>query len=208
MPVSISIPEDAEPGGLYGSVLVSTYPVKEKKETEASEAKGGTVIISRVGTLFFVRVPGDAKEEGLLKSFSVNNGKKIFTSGPFNFELLFENNGNVYLAPYGIIEIKNIFHTKISEIQIDPWFAMPDSVRFREIKWDKKFMFGRYSAEAKINRGYDDIIDEATVTFWVIPWKVILAGFAGIVLILLLLRWVIKWLKTNFEIKKKTKNAK
>ena len=158
LPVTIVIPKDAEPGGLYGTILVSTSPAASGgKETGAGASTGGAVTITRLGTLMFVRIKGDVKEEGFLKSFSAK-GKKIFERGPIYFDLVFENNGNVHLNPYGALEIKNLFGSKVGEIIVDPWFAMPDSLRLREVNWNKSFLFGRYTAEAKINRGYGDII--------------------------------------------------
>ena len=201
LPVAVSIPQDAEPGGLYGSVLVSTIPLPGQNTAEEGKAKGGAVLISRLGTLLFTRVKGDVKEDGFLKDFSAG-GKKFFDSGPVPFELLFENNGSVHLTPYGVIEIKNLLGKKVDEMQLDPWFAMPDSVRLREIKWERELLFGRYTAQAKINRGYNDIIDEKTITFWVVPWKIILLGLAG----LFLLIWFLYWIAGHFEIRRKAKN--
>ena len=198
LPVTIAIAKDAEPGGLYGTILVSTSPASGGKETDAGASTGGAVTITRLGTLMFVRVKGEVKEEGFLKNLSTK-GKKIFKSGPVYFNLVFENSGNVHLNPYGLLEIKNLFGSKVGEVMVDPWFAMPDSLRLREISWNKKFLFGRYIATAKINRGYGDIIDEANTSFWVIPWKIILAGFGVLALIIFFFRWVF----SRFEIKRK-----
>jgi hypothetical protein len=53
---------------------------------------------------------------------------------------------------------------------------MPNSLRFREIAWAHPFMFGRYTAEISLNRGYDfPTKDTATIAFWVIPWVWIVA---------------------------------
>lgn len=199
LPVKISIPLDAEPGGLYGTVLVSTVPAGEKEGIEPEKVKGGAVTITRLGALVFVRVKGDVREDGMLKKFSAEE-KKFFKSGPIPFEILFENNGNVHLNPYGIIEIKNIFGARVGEVKVDPWFVMPDSLRLREVKWDRDFLFGYYTAELKINRGYNDIIDEASAGFWVVPWKIVLAGVAVLFIALFLLKWLI----SNFEIRKKS----
>ncbi len=197
IPVTISVPSDAEPGGLYGSVLVST--VSKPSTAATSEISGGAAIVSRIGSLFFVRIPGEVKEDGSLKDFSTVNGQKFFSSGPIPLVILFENNGSVYLNPYGEISIKNIMGSEIGSALVEPWFALPDSLRVREISWDKSFLFGRYVATVKINRGYDDIVDEASVAFWIIPWKVVLIGLFGIISILLLLRFVI----SKFEIRMK-----
>ncbi len=197
IPVTISVPSDAEPGGLYGSVLVST--VSKPGTSSASEISGGAAIISRIGSLFFVRVPGDVKEDGSLKDFSTVNSQKFFSAGPIPLVILFENNGSVYLNPYGEISIKNIMGSEIGDALVEPWFALPDSLRVREISWNKGFLFGRYTATVKINRGYDDIVDEKSLSFWVIPWKIVLGGF-GVILVLLL---SIRFVASKFELKRK-----
>lgn len=200
LPIEISIPEDAEPGGFYGVVLVETIPSEFQTEEEKEKAKGQLGLISRLGTLFFIRVKGDVVEDGFLKELKLREEKSFYERGPVSFELLFENNGNVHLTPYGIIEIKNLFGKKIDEVEIDPYFAMPDSLRLREIQWDKGFLFGRYTATVSLNRGYQDIIDQKSVDFWIIPWKIILIGLVGLFFIV----WFLYWIVSRFEIKRKS----
>jgi len=195
LPVEIAIPEDTEPGGLYGSVLVSTQALEAGPEETQIKS------ISRLGSLFFIRVKGDVLEQGFLKSFTTP--EKFYKKGPIDFEILFENTGNVHLNPYGIIEIKNLLGQKIDEIELEPWFAMPDSLRLRETKWEREWLFGRYTATAKINRGYQDIIDEKSIVFWIIPWKIILPGF----IILVIIIGLFKWIFSHFEIRRKSAAA-
>ena len=192
IPVTISLPTDAEPGGRYGSVLVSTV----------ARPSGGTqssAIVSRLGVLFFVRTPGAVEQDGSLAGFSTLNGQKFFGSGPITMRLLYENNGSVHVDPYGEIAIKNIIGDEVGVVRADPWFAMPQSVRMREVTWDRPFLFGRYTAVASINRGYGDIVDTATLTFWVIPWKIAGAVFLGILVLVFVLRFIV----TRFEFKRK-----
>jgi len=174
--VKISVPVEAQPGGYYAAVLAASQPKEEP---------GQAKIISRLGALFFVRVKGEVKEEGLLKEFRTD--KFYYQKGPVEFELFSENNGQVYLAPYGLIEIKNIFGQKVAEIRLDPWFVMPDSLRVREVSWQKPPLFCLYTATAKINRGYQNIVDEKSVRFLIIPWQIPLFGLVGLILITLLI---------------------
>lgn len=192
VPVRVTLPTDVEPGGRYGSVLVSTT-AKEGATGQSS------AIVSRIGTLFFVRVPGDVKEEGRLSGFQTLNAQKFFGSGPITFRLLYENNGSVYLNPYGEVRIKNIIGQEVGVVEVDPWFSLPQSLRVREVSWERAFLFGRYTAVASINRGYDNVIDTEVLTFWVLPWKILVPGFLVILLLVLALRVII----TRFEIKRK-----
>ena len=197
LPVEISIPPNAEPGGYYGVVFVVTKPDLSETEAESEKTKGQVSIVSRAGALFFVRVKGDVEESGFLKDFKT--GKDYYEQGPISFEVFFENNGSVHLTPYGVVEIFNLFGKKVEEIELDPWFVMPDSLRLREAKWEKSFLFGRYTALASVNRGYQDIIDQKSIEFWVIPWKIILAGLIALFLIV----WFFRWIMNHFEIRKK-----
>lgn len=190
LPVKISVPKDAEPGGYYAAVFIGSYPDPTSKEGQQIK------IVSRVGSLFFVRVKGQVTESGFLKEFSSNH---YYQKGPIEFNLVSQNDGNVHLNPYGIIEIKNILGKKISEIKLDPWFVMPDISRLRKISWDRGFLLGRYTATAKINRGYQDIIDEKSVSFWVVPWKIL----AGAIITLLVIVYLFYWIFSHFEIKRK-----
>jgi hypothetical protein len=187
IPVTISIPEDAEPGGLYGSVLVNTISV----EAEPGDTLGTvpqSAIIARIGTLFFVTVPGDVLHEGALLNFSTVPEQSYFQSGPIHFGILFENTGVIHLAPYGELRITNLLGEEVGWVELDPWFILPNSLRLREVTWDREWLFGRYTATVNINRSYDDVIDTMEYTFWVLPWKVIAVVFSVLFIIIFLFR--------------------
>lgn len=194
VPVTVRIPRDAEPGGRYGSVIVSTASVKDK-----SGQSGSAAIVSRIGTLFFVRVPGQVKEDGLLKEFSILNNKVFFTSTPIHLQILFENNGSIYLNPYGKIQVSNLVGKEVGSIAVEPWFVMPDSLRLREVVFDRPFLLGRYTAHLYLNRGYGDVVDEGTVSFYVIPPRIVLPTSFGLLIIIFGLRWFFK----KFELRAK-----
>lgn len=194
LPVVVNIPQDAEPGGLYGSVLISS---------QASAQGGmGTTIISRLGALFFVTVNGEVTENGELTSF-----KKIDTEdGQTSFELLFTNTGNVHLNPFGSIKIFNLTGTQIDEVNVPAYFAMPDSVRYRKVEWDKGKLFGRYTAVASIDRGYGGFVDEISLVFWVLSTKILVTVLGGIILLILILIWLVRTF--DFSITKEKRENK
>jgi len=205
LPVVVAVPAGCKPGGLYASVLVVTNPLEDELQAEKAKTQGQTKLISRLGTLFFVRVKGEAKEEGALKDFKVKGDQIFFNKAPVPLDILFENTGSVHLMPYGSIELKNGLGQKIDELNIDPWFVMPDSIRMRSIEWNgKKFLFGRYTAELTINRGYGDIVDERSVSFWIFPWKAALAIFV----LIFLFSWFFRWVGRQFQFEVKRKKKK
>ncbi len=197
LPVTISIPPDAEPGGYYGAVLVSTIQMNEEGITEATTR---SPIVARVGTLFFITVPGVVEVSGETKELSIDKEKMWYQSGPISFNLLYENQGSVHLNPYGEIRIANTFGEEVGFIELEPWFALPKSLRNREITWDREVLFGRYKATAFVNRGYDDIIDERSVVFWVLPWKAV----GGTFLVVFILVFCFRLFFRTFEFKRKS----
>jgi tetrahydromethanopterin S-methyltransferase subunit B len=197
IPVTISIPADAEPGGYYGGVLVST--IKDEGSND-SDSSARSPIIARIGTLFFITVPGEVSKSGTLVDVRTVSNSLWYESGPITFNVSFENTGSVHLNPYGEIRINNLFGEEVGFVELEPWFVLPKSLRSRDIVWDREMLFGRYTATVSINRGYDDIIDTATVTFYVLPWKVLLGTFVGIFLILFMFRFLFR----NFEFRRRS----
>ncbi len=197
IPVTITIPPNAEPGGLYGSVLVSTVRADESADEDIAAR---SPIIARIGTLFFVTVPGDIKKEGETKEITLLNDKHWYEKGPIKFNILYQNTGSLHLNPYGELRIKNLFGEEVGFLELEPWFSLPDSLRTRDVTWDREFLFGRYSATANINRGYDDIVDEVSVVFWVLPWKIV----GGIFLVVFIILFGIRTFFRSFEFKRRS----
>ena len=189
--VTISIPADAQPGGLYGSVIVGTAT-----KLGVADATGGTVgsspIVTRIGTLFFVRVKGPVDTDGKLVQFTLAGGHSVlWGASPMSFDLLYKNTGSVNVDPYGTITVTNLLGSQVGTVDVEPWFAMPSSLRFREVAWSPQFLFGRYVAHASINRGYGSTTDEMDVAFWVIPWKIILAVLLALAALIAIVRWAL-----------------
>lgn len=203
IPVRISIPTDAQPGGLYGSIVVGTVTTAKEQVLEGESSAGVSPVITRIGSLLFVRVEGPVKEDLALKDFSLKNHAHILGSGPVNFQLLYENNGTVHETPSGSIRVNNIFGAEVAQMEVEPWFILPDSLRVREVTWNSSFLFGRYVATAEIKKGYDNLTDTASVTFWVIPWKIIVLAFIGIALLVFIVRWLSS--KISISVKKPAK---
>jgi hypothetical protein len=124
-----------------------------------------------------------------------------YEKGPINLGITFENTGSVHLNPYGELSITNMFGEEVGFIELDPWFVLPQSLRTRDVAWERGYLFGRYTVTAKINRGYDNVIDEVVTTFWVLPWKIVLGTFAILFLVLFAFRTFFR----TFEFSRKSK---
>ena len=200
VPVTITVPPDAEPGGHYGSVLVKTVTQQVATDDEGKPLPS-SAIVSRIGTLFFVTVPGDVDTEGVLEDFSLSEDRSWFEKGPIGFEILYKNSGSIHLNPYGEIRITNMFGEEVGFVELEPWYTLPQSERLREITWNRGALYGKYTAVLQLNRGYEDIVDTQEITFWVIPWKVVLGGFIGLFIVFFLIRAFFR----KFEFSVKTK---
>jgi hypothetical protein len=198
IPVTVSIPPDAEPGGRYGSLLISIISDKNELDT-AGGAAPASVLVSRIGTLFFISTPGETKAAGEMLDFSTTNDQSVFTDSPIPMNIVFENTGDVHLNPYGEIRITNLFGEEVGFVELAPWFVLPQALRNRIVEWDRELLIGRYTATANVNRGYEDVIDTQTIVFWVLPWKVLLPIF----IILFLVFAAIRYVTTRFEFKRK-----
>lgn len=197
VPVTITIPPDAEPGGRYGSVLVNTVAVPR---TEGSDTVAPTSpIIARIGTLFFVTVPGDVERSGTLVDFTTIPDRSWFSTGPIEFAMTFDNSGSIHLAPYGSLSVTNMYGDEVGFVEIDPWFVLPGALRLRETFWNREHLLGRYTATLTMNRSYDDIVDTRTVTFWVVPWHYLVGVVVGLTFFILFVRFLLN----NFEFKRK-----
>jgi len=198
IPVTITLPKDAEPGGRYGSILTS-ITTNPGDDGSSGGTRSASAIVSRIGTLFFVTTPGDIDREGQLSSFTTLNSQHFFLEGPVDFALTYENTGSVHLNPYGKLTITNILNENVGEVELVPWFVMPKSIRSKDVSWNREFLLGRYVATVEINRGYDNIVDTQSFVFWVFPWKVALAFFAGLFVFFL----IIRFFTSRFEFKRK-----
>ena len=195
IPVTITVPPDAEPGGYYGSVLVSTVQLGQ----DGTEVAQRNPIIARVGSHVFLTVEGDINRSGETTGLSTLPSRWWYESGPVNLAIAYENTGTIHVNPYGELIIANIFGEEVGRVELEPWFVLPQSIRTREVAWDREFLFGRYTARATVNRGYDDILDTVDVTFWVLPWKLLALIFGVVFMVVFISRLFLK----TFEFKRR-----
>jgi len=183
--VTINVPADAAGGGYYGAI----------RFIPSSGKQGQNITLSAsVGSLILVKVPGDIKEDMILKSFDVRRGQKGISGSSFfttNKDLYavvrMENRGNVHEQPFGKVRV--LKGTKVvQEVEInstDPrGNVLPDSTRRFEVKLDKVGKFGKYTVEGNFGYGDNGQLVSGKTSFWVVPLAYIVAGIIVVVLIL------------------------
>jgi len=180
---TINIPENAEPGGHYGTVIAGAKLVAGPRAT-------GAAILPRVGSLVLLTVPGVMREELIVKEFIAPNYSEF---GPIPFTIRFENTGTVHIKPTGYITVTNWLGQKVADIEFPSHNVLPKAVRKFETSLPQKWLFaGKYIATLTGNYGLSNIpLTPTVITFWVFPWKF------GLGIFLVLLGIIIFFLKTG-----------
>lgn len=221
IPVTISVPANAEPGGHYAGIFFSN-------QAPDVTGQGGQIgIAAKVGSLILVRVAGDISERASIAEFGSDGGETMYNRLPVDFVLRMQNQGNVHVRPTGTVTVRNIIGGTTRELTVNPTLGavLPASTRRFDMTWERSavdektsffkefanewqnFALGPYTANLAITYGLaNDKTATATYSFWVLPWRVLLTT---IVLIVLLI-WGISWLvgRYNVWIVKKASVAK
>jgi hypothetical protein len=175
---TIFVPENAEPGGHYGTVLAGT------KAVSSPGGAAGAAIVQRAGAVVLLSVPGEMKEELVVKEFSAPSYSEY---GPIKFTIKFENKGTVHLKPTGFVTVTNWLGKEVGVGGFPSRNILPGAVRKFETSLDKKWFFaGKYRATLSGSYGISNIPFSVVITFWAFPWKVGLMILVAIILLILI----------------------
>ncbi len=171
-------PIDALPGGHYAMVLHSPDQVSLLNSTGAS-------VQTKVGTLVYITIPGDIKQNTLIKEFI---GPKFSEFGPINFKTILQNLSDIHIKPAGNITITNMIGMK-SFIQFNKKEIniFPLKTREFEDQLNKKFLFGRYKAQLNAVYGTNGQVATSAFVFWIIPWRLLILMGLGIAIIVFII---------------------
>ncbi len=175
LPVTINVPADASPGGHYGVIRFTATP---------PELKGtGVSLSASLGSLVLINVSGNVKESMTVQEFSVShNGKsgKLFESAPVSFTERIKNTGNTHEQPVGQVKITDMFGKAVGAVNVNlpPRNVLPASIRKFEQPLDSsvignKKLFGKYTANLSFTYGANKQTASSSLTFWIIPYKLI-----------------------------------
>lgn len=197
LPVTINVPANAAPGGYYGVVRFTATP----PELEGT----GVSLSASLGSLILVRVNGAATEKLDIEEFFVSkneDGAKaatLFQSAPVKFTQRIKNSGNIHEQPAGQVTITDMFGKKIAAVNVNlpPRNVLPASIRKFEQPLDSsvignKRLFGKYTAELSLTYGANKQTVSDSITFWVVPYKLIGFIILGLIGGFFLLRFLIQ----------------
>lgn len=218
IPYTVKIPLDAPAGSHFAVAWWGSAP---------PQVGQGVAIVSKAGILMLLTVSGDINESARVSNFSSPTEQKVLNFFPPGFSVAVENTGNVYIKPVGKITVKNIFGiTKeifdVNKVNLEVY---PKTVRGLRISTDKgvqiedialpaptslldgikkewsSFGFGPYTAYLNLKYGKQNPQElNASLKFWVIPWRILTIVVIVLILILLFFtrgiktynQWIIK----------------
>ncbi len=193
LPVTIRVPKDAAPGGYYAVIrFTATAPGIDQT---------GVSLSASLGALVLLRVHGDAKRALNIESFYVQkdgNKHTLVESAPIYFVVRIKNSVNVHEQPFGQAKIKDMFGNDVAvvNINLNRNNVLPGSTRKFIERLDSstignKILFGRYTAKLTLNYGADKVIS-SEISFWVIPYKIIIAVILALLILIFGIRFALK----------------
>lgn len=174
---TITPPAHAEPGGHFGSIVFATIP---SKNTQGS----GAVLSEEIASLILATVPGNAKEEAHVASFTTD--KPFYEFGPVNFLLRVENTGAVHIQPFGAIQVTNMWG-QTTDLPVDPTNILPDSIRRISATLNRKLLIGKYTARIIASYGDKNLPLTGEVVFYAFPVR-----YAVVVIIISILLFLMR----------------
>jgi len=193
VPVTIVVPESAQPGGYFGAVRFA--PV--------AGPDGQVAVSGSVASLILLKVPGGYVESVELEEFSIlqdGKGKSRFTNTDNMSALVrLENKGSVQVEPFGAVFVtkggKEVYSAKINDIT-PAGSILPDSVRRWEVPLENISGFGKYTITMTIGYGENGGTLTQERTIWVIPTIYIVIGIAILALLVIIIVAIVLGLKS------------
>jgi len=206
VPYTISIPQDAKPGGYFAAIFFGSQP--------SQGTGGGEVTIGgKIGILVLLKVAGDVKDSAGLVDFEATGDTRFFSTLPVALEYGFNNAGGDRVVPRGEIKIKNTFQFVSATLLANQneGSVLPNSTRRFEVVWKEKngsdketgffktafsqiknFHFGWYRADMNVVWGESAQTMRASYHFFIIPWQLL-----SIVVIIIAAIWFVfkVWVK-------------
>lgn len=188
MPVelTITVPKNARAGGYFG--VVRFLPASDITQDES-----GVAVSTNVASVVLLKVTGDLQEKMTLESMDVRQNDKVSTFFTSNKDIKavvrFNNQGNVQIAPFGKIQLKDRSGKVIDEQEVnntDPrGNVLPESIRRFELDLKKVGSFGKYTLEGNFGYGSKGELLTSSVSFWVVPTALMIAGGSVVVVAIL-----------------------
>lgn len=182
----VHVPSSVSPGSHFGGIFLD--------ENVPAMGNNPSGVAMKVGSVMSLLIAGDTTEDARLREFSTD--KLVYDSANVAFTIKIENVGNVMERPHGIITLTDMFGHQAASVPIDEKQAavFPKGERSYTVQWKSDDLaFGRYEAIASFVYGTEGAQTiSATTSFWVLPIRLILYVFGGVIGVIVLLYFFIR----------------
>jgi hypothetical protein len=190
VPVTITVPKDADPGDHYAALLLRRTPVDSEKTDKGFE------VISRVGALFLITVKGPVVQKSDIVSLTSRH--LLYWSFPAFLNLRAKNEGTVYAMTDGTVQIRNILGLLVDEIPVTDWPILRGSERSITLTWHPRFALGYYTARTNLTM-YGQKTATVMTGFWMLPALPLLLAL----LVIFLVSFLVQFFFSRFEISRR-----
>ena len=135
VPYTITVPEDAAPGGHYGTIFAEVQP----PEGESNLARK-----KRVGSILYITTTGEVKLEGTTKSITI---PWFQPTAPMQARATIENSGNSNFPATTKLTVSDIFGSVKAEVNGE-YEILPGTTRDISLQWEYSPWFGLYNVKA------------------------------------------------------------
>ena len=194
--VTVSVPDEVEPGGHYAALFFETAPVENPPGVSVT-------IAGRIPSLFYLTIPGiteaDVFSDAEIVSLLLPGWLE---KGPVEAGVMVRNTGNVHLTIAAKAYFSGFRGENIGELDLGQVVVLPRSERIMKGSWEKTPLFSKVKASVVI--GYFDQQGELvnktqTADFWIIPWKLVVIIVVALGLVILLIRRLRKRYRLRIE---------
>lgn len=189
---TITVPPDALTGG-YNAIIMAVG-----RDETAPTDQNTSIVKLGAGSVMIINIEAGQPVQELAKIQDFRTDKQFYFQGMTQFITTVENEGNVNLFPKGKIIIRNVFQQRVAEIELTDTTVTLLRGKISNIlrDWSDNFvvnqdrwlMVGPMNAEILMiynstNPGFSTL--QATTTFWLLPWPVLVGILVLIIFIIL-----------------------
>lgn len=180
----IKVPKDAQAGGYYGALRFQ--PVRGSADPAAN-----TTVQASAASLILMTVPGPMTEKLTVTNFDIRQDGKSATNfrSPNDLSLFvrMKNYGNVHEGPFGSVTVKRgddvVYTYKFNNYEPRD-MILPDTARQWTIPLKNIDSWGQYTVTGVFTYGQKNETFNLNVSFWVIPWTVIIVSIVGVLVLI------------------------
>lgn len=208
----ISIPKNLSPGEYFGGIINEKKTDNNCDTLDGNGNKklscvGNIIIKTRTGNRIYLTIPGQARQDIVMKdlSWKESPGHNIL------FHLNFVNNGNIAFEPKAIISIYDMSGNKIDSVEKSLGKSLPGTTINPLVEWKYKNKFGSFKANVEIFYKEDDqgrfnelhgvaLMESRELRINITPWELVFSILASLLIltgIYLASIWKLKTIKRN-----------